>query len=140
MIYRLAYVSRSALEGDAVQVDASLAAILATSRRNNADAGVSGALLFSAGWFAQVLEGDWDGVQATFERIQCDPRHLDTVVLQAGPVAELEFADWAMAYTGKRDDARPLLTALSGPPSGIGRGADQILAIMREVVRRPERV
>ena len=51
--------------------------ILRTSRRNNAEVGVTGALMFNGGAFAQVLEGPRRGVESTFERIQRDQRHGD---------------------------------------------------------------
>jgi len=43
--------------------------------------GVTGALIFNAGIFAQVLEGDRQDVALTFERIQRDTRHGDVQVL-----------------------------------------------------------
>ena len=44
--------------------------ILAVSRRNNARAGITGALMYSGSAFAQVLEVPRLAVEAIFERIQ----------------------------------------------------------------------
>ncbi|MFC7556641.1 BLUF domain-containing protein [Pseudoroseomonas wenyumeiae] len=77
-----------------------LTRILDSSRRNNERDGLTGALLFNDDCFAQVLEGDSAMLHQVFERIQCDLRHRDTVVLEFGP-AEREFGQWSMAYAGR---------------------------------------
>lgn len=74
--------------------------ILAVSQRNNARAGVTGALIFNNGFFGQVLEGPEEAVDATFERIQADPRHRDVTVLGVKPVVERAFGDWSMGFVG----------------------------------------
>jgi hypothetical protein len=98
-LYRLAYYSRNTVEGD---LDAQVRAILAASRRNNVALGVSGALMFNAGCFAQVLEGPADGVEAIFERIQLDDRHAAVSVIDSGPCSQRRFSGWAMAFVGER--------------------------------------
>ena len=99
-LYRLVYTSRNLLDGGEDERSAAVAGILAVSKRNNARVGVTGALLFNAGSFAQVLEGPRAAVEATFERIQRDPRHSDVSVLQCEPVAERGFSNWSMAFIG----------------------------------------
>ena len=104
-LHRLAYVSRNALPPGA-DAAAEIETILALSRRNNARNGVSGALMFNAGLFAQVLEGELVALEATFERIQCDARHDDVRILQLEPVAARRFDAWSMAWAGR--DAAPI--------------------------------
>ena len=99
-LYRLVYTSRNLLDGGEDERSAAVAGILAVSKRNNARVGVTGALLFNAGSFAQVLEGPRAAVEATFERIQRDPRHSDVSVIQCEPVAERGFSNWSMAFIG----------------------------------------
>ncbi len=93
-LFRIVYCSCNDMP-DGVPVP--LEHILAASRRNNAQDGVTGALLYFEGNFAQVLEGDFDAVQRTFERIQADDRHDDVVLLQAQPIENRMFGEWAMA-------------------------------------------
>ncbi len=97
---RLVYYSRNRVAGAADTVDATIRGILAASRTNNARVGVTGALMFNAGCFAQVLEGPGAAVEATFERIQQDERHGDVSLLAFEPVAARLFTDWSMAYVG----------------------------------------
>ncbi len=104
-IHRLVYYSRNRLahfdERGAQDIDQ----ILETSRINNAAVGVTGALMFNAGYFAQVLEGPQEAVEATFERIQQDPRHGEVSLMSFEP-AERSFADWSMAFVGRSQDAQ----------------------------------
>jgi hypothetical protein len=104
-LYRLVYLSRNGLGGDAASVRNDIEQILAAARRNNARNGVTGALMFNAGRFAQVLEGAHDSIQATFERIQCDPRHSQVAVLAFEPAAQRSFGSWSMAYVGEKQSA-----------------------------------
>ena len=96
-LVRLVYVSRAA--ADLLEDDhrASVRSILETSRRNNAAADVSGALLFGGGHFAQILEGPAEAVEATFERIQLDDRHTRVNLIDFAPAGERRFASWSMA-------------------------------------------
>lgn len=73
-----------------------LAEILEGSARNNAEAGVTGFLLYREGWFLQALEGDLDAVDQTFDRIRRDRRHHDVRIVADEPTMERAFADWAM--------------------------------------------
>ncbi|MDB5622601.1 MAG: blue light sensor protein [Devosia sp.] len=99
--YRLVYYSANRLNGTAEQKEADIDTILARSRRNNDSVGVTGALTFSDGYFAQVLEGPQGAVEVTFERIQQDGRHSDVHLLEFVPIADRTFSNWSMAYVGK---------------------------------------
>ena len=136
-IFRLVYVSRNRLRGDPAAMEREVANILAVSRRNNVRAGVTGALLFSADCFAQTLEGRRDAVEAVFERIQCDPRHSNTVVLQLEPAAAV-FADWSMAYGGRIEEERTRFDWLThGDEPAVREGAaDAVMDLLRGVVLR----
>lgn len=141
-LYQLVYCSQNTLRtavGPDVDMRAEIRGILAASRTNNGRDGVTGALLFSAGCFAQVLEGPLDAVERTFERIQCDPRHGAVTVLRCSRVPEREFGEWSMAYAG--DESRPQESALAtlivgeafampGPAAG-----SKLLGLLRGVVR-----
>ena len=106
--YRLVYTSRNHVDGGLHEQSASLSGILAVSKRNNARVGVTGALLFNSGCFAQVLEGPRTAVEATFERIQRDHRHGDVSVLQCEPVTARGFPNWSMGFVGQSTRGRAL--------------------------------
>ncbi len=139
-LYRVLYCSRNRILGDAGSVTAQITTILAASRENNAREGITGGLLFSTGCFAQVLEGRSAAVEATFERIQCDDRHNDVILLEAEPIAERAFPDWSMAFTGS--DARADLLAagtLASAFSGQSDAGSKVLDVLKAVVVRETR-
>ena len=105
-LYRLVYASKNLLQGSDAEIAKAVSQILIASQRNNATVDVTGALMFNAGAFAQVLEGPQQGVESTFERIQCDPRHGDVTVLQCGSVESRSFANWSMAFVGQSAPGR----------------------------------
>lgn len=96
---QLLYVSSSsqAVIGD------SLSTILSQSRRNNEAAGLSGLLWTDGSRFLQVLEGDTQAVQTTFDRIKSDPRHKALVVLHDKAVDDRTFGNWSMALAEDSD-------------------------------------
>ena len=134
-LYSLAYVSRSALPGTPAETAAEIAAILATARRNNHRLGVTGALLYSDGGFAQVLEGPRSAVEAIYEVIACDPRHTGLTLRHFHPVETRSFAAWDMGYAGD-DPAR-----LARPACGMApyEGSWGFIAMLQDAVLRAER-
>ena len=134
-IYQLVYCSRNTVGGCNGDIDGEVLRILDASRRNNVRDKVTGALLFSAGSFAQVLEGPRAAVERAFERIQRDPRHGDVVVLRFQCAGQRDFADWSMAYAGRLAPSSEAERALSevcrepGPDSG-----EAVLSMLRDLV------
>lgn len=98
MLETALYVSRSTLEA-AVAQDV-VATIVARARRRNARSGITGGLIFTGRYFAQVLEGPADAVGALLDDMAHDPRHERMRILYRKPIASRFFFDWAMAYNG----------------------------------------
>ena len=137
-LFRVLYCSRNLIPGDTDAVAGHVRSILEISRRNNARDGITGGLLFSAGCFAQVLEGPSDAVERTFERIQCDDRHNDVTVLDSGVIGMRDFAAWSMAFSGAAS-ANPLASlALEAAFQGQSNAGNTVLGIMRGVVQRED--
>lgn len=97
-LYRLVYRSVVSIPGEEAEAARALAAILETSRRNNAAAGLTGALLHSGAQLVQVLEGPLAAVEAVFDRIATDLRHTSVELLQFSHIAQASFPAWSMAY------------------------------------------
>ncbi len=95
---RLLYCSRADI-GEAEFAVRALRQILDASRRNNARDGVTGALMFSAGGFAQILEGPNEAVARIFERVRQDTRHHDVAVVFEAPTTGRLFKEWSMGFT-----------------------------------------
>ena len=112
-LHRLVYLSRNEILGDEHAVSTEITQILRTARKYNIKQDVTGALMFNAGCFAQVLEGEKDQIQSIFDRIEKDERHSSVVILDFSPVQSRIFPEWSMAYIGEDDsfDARFFMIA-----------------------------
>jgi hypothetical protein len=121
-LFSLLYASRSTIP--AQEADAAIAALVEVSRRRNLAVDVTGCLIFGAGRFAQVLEGEQRVVEEIVHRVARDPRHTDFTVLEQGEVGARRFAGWALGYAGpslfvQRSIATPVTAALNGSQRGI---------------------
>jgi hypothetical protein len=77
-----------------------LRVLLETCRKNNAELGVKGMLLYKDGNFTQVLEGDEGAVRGLYDRIAADLRHGGEITLQQGFAEGRQVPDWSV---GLRD-------------------------------------
>jgi len=103
-ITQLVYVSVASQEFSVGQ----LAELLAAARAQNTRIGVTGLLLYHEGSFLQLLEGPSEAVDATFRRIERDPRHSDVHVLLRGRVPAREFDGWSMGFVAPGTIAKSL--------------------------------
>jgi hypothetical protein len=140
--HRLVYFSRNLLTDSPAALAEGIAAILASARRTNARLGVTGALMFNAGCFAQVLEGPRDAVAQVFERIRRDPRHDDVTLLAFGPEPERAFEHWSMAFIGASHHAAerfaPVAEASGFDPARMT--GDALYDYMHRLMLEEERV
>jgi len=102
------------------------AAIVATSRRRNAEHRLTSMLFFDGQRFLQALEGEAGAVEATFARIAADPRHHALIQLANRRIDRREFGMEGMAYRAplQADLAvmarMAILAAHSGPAGEAG--------------------
>ena len=78
--------------------DHDLTALLGQARKNNAENGVSGLLLYGDEAFMQALEGPEQSVDRVFSAIKTDPRHQDVREIFRVPITEKQFSGWRMGY------------------------------------------
>ncbi len=124
-VYRLFYVSKAVKDLD----DSSVQSILRTSRRNNDRLDVTGCLLVSGHYFAQVLEGRMEVVSALVTRIAKDPRHSDTKTLLADSFELRDFGGWSMGYLHNlrmEDDLAGLFTDVFTDPELLSETLDRM--------------
>ena len=77
--------------------------ILASSTRNNSANGITGVLVATRTHFLQVLEGEFDALNTTFQRISSDPRHDKIQLISFTEIEERKFGEWAMHGIGLFD-------------------------------------
>ena len=82
-----------------------LADMLTRAREKNHRLGVTGMLLYKAGLFLQVLEGESARVRDLYETIAGDPRHRACSIVQEGAIPRRQFSEWSMAFRNLDDAA-----------------------------------
>ena len=139
-LYRLVYYSVNRVTGKSSEASAEIATILAASQANNAKIGITGALIFNSGIFAQVLEGKQSDIEATFERIQRDPRHGDVQVLAFEPAACRGFPSWSMGYVGNSSEDVNVFGNIAVDTGFDAKRmeGDRIFQIMRDIALEDE--
>ena len=98
-LFSLVYAS-SAVE---LFTTADLVSLLECCRRNNTAAGVTGMLLYKAGNFMQVLEGEEEVVRRLHAKIVHDPRHRGVLTLTEHAIAQRQFGEWSMGFRNLTD-------------------------------------
>jgi len=113
-IYHVLYRSHATV----VPATEELQRLLDQARTYNAEAHLTGLLLYRDGRYVQVLEGPKDEVRAAYARIRRDPRHAHVVTVSEGLGPERRFPDWCMALGNGAEPAvdRLLDAALAGEP------------------------
>ncbi|QZH74182.1 MAG: BLUF domain-containing protein [Erythrobacter sp.] len=71
--------------------------IRAVSIARNSQLDVTGLLIVTVLYFAQVLEGPEDAVDEVMRSIAADPRHHEIVVVRRNVLKRLQFPLWRMA-------------------------------------------
>jgi hypothetical protein len=137
-LVRLAYISASLLADDP-NARRKLADLLLASRRNNEQSEVTGALLATGRSFAQVLEGERDAVEATYERIARDKRHKDIVLTLYESIEVRRFPDWAMAALGPSHSAEQAVARVTSrmPACKTGQAARALVTLMSQMLTEP---
>lgn len=77
---------------------ADLKALLQKVRVKNAERAVTGMLLYTAGNFFQVLEGEDATLAELFVKIAADPRHKNVTKIIQEPITRRDFSEWTMGY------------------------------------------
>ena len=137
-VFRLIYRSKSKLTAE--KLDAELGNILRIARAKNSSLGITGALLYYDGWFAQTLEGNEQAVRSLYAHIEMDQRHASVQLCEEGGSKPRAFSRWAMAMVGEHGHPDiPLAATTSGTTEAATRNTtpeqDKILTAMRDATR-----
>lgn len=137
-LFHIAYISKSSIFGSVGDIQKEVRKILESAKKNNPAIGVTGALLYSGGYFCQVIEGSEEALEELFEIIQLDARHSDITVLHFEPLIDRNFADWSMALAGIEDKARFNLDGLLGSKDEIQikEAGASIVSTLDELIRQ----
>ena len=135
-LHKIVYCSRNLIQGEQPFRATEVAQILKASRKNNQQLNVTGALLYSATFFAQVLEGPQQSIEKIFERIQQDDRHGEVTVLESSHSDRRDFPEWSMAHVQppSPSDFATIAVALDRAMLAPGDSAGDVLTLLRTLV------
>jgi hypothetical protein len=105
-VFSLAYRSRSLIQGLTAESLGELTSLLHAARERNTSLNVTGALIFTEGLFAQILEGEQSAVSQIVQSIQKDHRHTEMCILPSEHYEQRRFQKWSMAFVGPTLGAR----------------------------------
>ena len=88
---RVVYVSEKTDVSDSTLKD-----IIASSKKNNPEEGVTGCLLSGSNTFLQLLEGPTDFIDTLYSKISKDNRHENVATLCDENIDERLFLSWSM--------------------------------------------
>jgi hypothetical protein len=88
---RVVYVSKKTDASDTTLKD-----IIASSKKNNPEEGVTGCLLSGSDSFLQLLEGPADFIDTLYSKISKDNRHENVMTLCEEKIDERLFLSWSM--------------------------------------------
>ncbi|WP_413699617.1 BLUF domain-containing protein [Psychromonas sp. KJ10-10] len=139
-LYQLSYISKSSIDGDRNILETHIKSILDSATDNNLKLGITGALLYSGGYFCQVIEGEEENIEDLFESIQLDDRHTQVTVLNFEKAEERDFSEWSMAFAGIEDSMRFDITGIKDVKDEIVKkqtGQD-IVSVLTELVKKKQ--
>lgn len=136
MPYSLLYVSKTLLEFP--QGDAEVANIVEVGLARNAQLGVTGALISTPSYFAQVLEGERAAVDELMASINADPRHMRIKMVREVE-EERRFPIWSMAYSGYASFVDRQIAPLFSPlrPADAAMLSLRLIQLMQGFTRLP---
>lgn len=142
-LYQLSYISKNLIVGDKEALEAQIKSILSSATKNNLKLGITGALLYSGGYFCQVIEGEEENIEDLFETIQIDDRHTEVTVLNFEKSEERSFSEWSMAFAGIDDSMRFDITGLKDAENdkdtiAIKQVAKNIVSVLTELVHKKQ--
>jgi len=112
---RALYISESRIEQ--ANVELSVADIVASAQIRNLKLGLTGALLFTGVYFAQILEGPPNSIAQLMGSLRDDVRHKKIVIIDQSPIQARRFGDWKMAYHGPSQFVSRHVVRLLNSPS-----------------------
>lgn len=135
-LFRILYCSRNCIDLLPSEGADALSHIFQAARANNSRCGVTGALLYSSGFFAQVLEGPKAEIERVFERIQQDLRHDEITVLECSDITSRDFPQWSMAHVRPVSSAQTQVTgeALHHAMGNPDEASSSVLELLRSLV------
>jgi hypothetical protein len=93
-LYQIIYVSTASKFFNRTE----LLAFLQQARERNAQANITGVLLYKDGHLMEVMEGSEEAVKESFDHISQRSEHYGLMVINKAYIKQRQFTDWSMAF------------------------------------------
>lgn len=110
IILRLTYISRynNHNENDELQK------ILSQAQSNNAQNGITGALVFNHNYFLQSIEGARPMINELLRKLIKDDRHFSLQIIEAREIDQRRWTRWSMKYLSPNEQNKDQALKFSG--------------------------
>jgi hypothetical protein len=133
------YVSRQCLPpADARQ---GIEAIVAGARVHNALVGITGALVCTRGYFAQLIEGTDEALENLMHHIKSDHRHTDVTMLRVEVIPRRRLPEWTLAYSGVSTYIEAQIAPLVGTEAPMNAvQVERLMSLMVGLANEPTEI
>lgn len=108
--------------------------IVSLASKKNVLISVTGGLVFTGKYFAQILEGENDNLDLLMTSISRDKRHEILKIFDRRDISFRSFPSWGLAYEGPSHFVSGHITRLinSSQPKTTGRGEKWLIELIEE--------
>ncbi len=113
-----------------------LSALYEKARENNSKCNITGILIYKSGNFLQVLEGEQETVDNTFERIALDSRHKNIFKVINTTIEQRIFQDYNFGFTviNKKEELQNLNEYLNWLKNADSVLANEVIAMVKNFI------
>jgi hypothetical protein len=137
---RLVYSSSRVDDTDANGFSTEFNDIGEVAERNNVKLGITGFLICTKTWYAQVLEGEAAVLESMVAKIEKDPRHFNLTILSRETCEEPMFPAWGLGWQHQNIANRIVFLENQLVQDHAPRlaQAEQVLKVARSLALDPE--
>lgn len=129
MLVQLIYTSRLIFDTSTAEGWSRLEDIVSYARERNNRSDITGFLIVGKDWVAQILEGEKDAVNRTFQRILSDPRHNAVTLIEMRVINQRSFDGWSLGMSQRPREHMPIELMTPGARGFNPLSFDAIMAM-----------
>lgn len=142
MLRRVVYISQAC----GAFSDTQLQLLASRASNRNATVGITGLLVYGAGWFMQVVEGPATSIELVLSRIYRDDRHRDVEIVLDDQTRDRMFSSWSMGVhnldtqdDGALDRVMSIVGRIRKTRTGSRNSRTATMLLLREFQKFPVR-
>jgi hypothetical protein len=130
MLFRLVMVCRTQVNFGAGALNSELGDILSYCMRKSVSKRMTGALVWDAGYFLEVLEGHPDDLRRYWHNVQQHPGHTDFWLIELREIDGRAYQTWSVGAPGRNKHHAPFLDTIEQ----TGPAPDLVIDYVRKAI------